>query len=185
MGFGGCLLLDSSFSDFLRTGALQNPPLLMQPLRRVHRVFDLITSGERTSIQENTPQRILSKQISCGLQHDLQAEVVLPGCIFNLVIREESVADFILAQQPTASTVGQFASERSLSSARKPGHEDDHFFIKARVTKAISCSESHGMLSSSTPRRSRVSGPRTGKERICRWFEFHCEKARRKNTKRP
>src|SRR5258708_34672707 len=89
----------------------------------IHHVVDLVAARERPSIQKDDATAIPLQKVCNSLKHDLLAEVVLPRRIFNLLVREQCVPDFVLADYAPSSAESQFAGERTLASAGKAGHQ--------------------------------------------------------------
>ena len=123
------VLLQTPMCSRFRANAFQNPPGLVQGSGNCKNIFDLIASRKRPTIEKDAARRFTLQQICGSLKHDLNAEVVLPRRVFDLIGRKNRVANVVLAEDAAESPGSKFARKRSFTSAGKPGHQDDHVSV--------------------------------------------------------
>src|SRR6202030_4048263 len=105
---------------FLRADTFENAPGLTQRGRRGENVVNLITSRKRAPVHKDQAIRVSRQEISCSLENDMGAVIVLPRRVLDLARQEQGVPDLILAQQTARSAGGQLPGERALPGAGKP-----------------------------------------------------------------
>ncbi|MGA9542665.1 MAG: hypothetical protein WBQ85_03800, partial [Candidatus Sulfotelmatobacter sp.] len=93
-------------------------PALVQRVCSAHDVVDLVAARERPAIEEDKSVWISLQELARGFKHEMQAEVILAGRVFDFVGAKESVPDLIFIKYPAAQSTRQFAGERSFTAAR-------------------------------------------------------------------
>ena len=73
-----------------------------------------------------TRPAIPRQKISGSLEHDVQAEIVLPCRVFDFFGQKDRMADLVLAQHSSGRPCSQFARKRALARAGKPSHHNNH-----------------------------------------------------------
>jgi hypothetical protein len=112
--------------DFFRADALEDAPALLQGSGCVHYVVDLIAAREWAPVEEEDAIGLSLQEVASSFQHDLKAEVILPGRVFDFPRRKERVADLVFAQHTAGGAGGQLAGERGFAGAGKARHQDNH-----------------------------------------------------------
>src|SRR2546423_960093 len=79
-----------------------------------------------STVQKDLALRILAEQEAGRLKHDLHAEIVLCGRIFDVFRREERSTNLVFAQYAAKSDLCQRMGKRGLPCSGKAGHENDH-----------------------------------------------------------
>ena len=124
------VLLQTPPRSLFRASAFHDSPGLVQRSRSRENIFDLIAPRERTSVEKDAARRFLPQQISGSLKHHLNAEIVLPRRVFDLIGRKKRVANVVLADDAAEHPGSEFARKCSFAGAGKPGHQDDHDPLK-------------------------------------------------------
>ena len=102
-----------------------------------HDVVDLVAARKRPAVEEDNTVGISLQELACGFKHEMQAEVILTGRVFDFVGGKKSVPDLIFIKYPAAQATSEFARKRSLSAARKAGHQNDHDPLKHARSSAM------------------------------------------------
>jgi hypothetical protein len=126
MGSQCRLFCKAKLGGFFRADALENSPTLVQGSGRVQNAIDLVASREWAAIQKHDAIPIALQKVGSGSEHDLLAEIIPLGRVFDFVRGKERVPDLVFTKQSPAHAAGQFAGECSLAGAGKASHEDDH-----------------------------------------------------------
>jgi hypothetical protein len=124
------LLGDALPGRYLATNALQDSPGLVQGSGYSNRVLDLTSAGKRAAVKKDDPGPIPLQKVARGLQHQFEAEIILPRRVLNLPGQENRVADFIFAHDTAGTSGGQCLRKCGLASAGEAGHQDDHFNVE-------------------------------------------------------
>jgi len=98
----GSLLLNPLPRQFLGAYALEDAPALVQRGGGVYDVVDLVSARERPAIQKDETVGISLQELARGFNHEVQAEVILPGRVFDFIGGEKRVPDLVFIQHPAA-----------------------------------------------------------------------------------
>lgn len=74
---------------------------LFQPGCKIRYPLNLVRPRIGSAVEEDKAVRTIDEYVFGSLQHDLHAEVILPGRIFDIPRRKQCVSDVILAENRT------------------------------------------------------------------------------------